>query len=48
MQELWLILKLSVWAILLACLLAIVVSEVQKYFINVDRQDFDSYFESGE
>jgi len=48
MQELWLLLKLSAWAFILACLLAIVVSEVQKYFISVDKQDFDSSFESGE
>jgi type III secretory pathway component EscS len=50
MQELWLLIKLSAWAFILACLLAIVVSEVQKYFISVDKQDFDSSFdfESGE
>lgn len=48
MQELWTLIKLSLWAIFLACLLAYVVGLVQKHYIDSDRQDFDSSFESDE
>ncbi len=45
MQELWTVIKLSLWAIFLACLLAYIVGLVQKHYIDADRRDFDSYFE---
>lgn len=48
MQEIWTVIKIYLLAILLGSILSHVVGLVQKHYIDADRQDFDSSFESSE
>jgi hypothetical protein len=48
MQEILTVIKVYLLSILLGSILSHVVGVVQKHYIDVDRQDFDSQFESGE